>query len=184
MTFPFLQWVHNDVCLGTSVVDDEIGLICYVCGWAQGFKLAYGTPPDITNNVYLDAILPNSSNKRLLVQSPELESLFSAASRPDPKHWIWLVSCYVHCHLMPCGHNNQPIRFKMGLIWVLQPQFTTTLLSSIHSVIPIILLTLTRILNDLENTFPYLDNFFLWPLASIFHKYGMIHMKSSTAHNI
>ena len=29
------------------------GLICYVCGWAQGFKLAYSTPPDITNSVYL-----------------------------------------------------------------------------------------------------------------------------------
>ena len=28
-------------------------LICYVCGWAQGFKLAYRTPPDITNDVCL-----------------------------------------------------------------------------------------------------------------------------------
>ena len=28
-------------------------LICYVCGWAQGFKLPYSTPPDITNNVCL-----------------------------------------------------------------------------------------------------------------------------------
>ena len=22
-------------------------LICYVCGWAQGFKLAYSTPPEL-----------------------------------------------------------------------------------------------------------------------------------------
>ena len=40
--------------LGASVVDDdEIGLICYVCGWAQGFELAYSTPPDMTNSVWL-----------------------------------------------------------------------------------------------------------------------------------
>ena len=152
----------------------QIWLICYVCGWAQGFKLAYNTPPDITDNVYLAEwlcmqfyLIHSAQGCRFNPRSSKV-FFFSAASRPDPKHWMWLVSCYVHCHWMPCVHNNQPITFKMGLIWVLQPQFTT-LLSSIHSVAPIIFLTLTKILNDLENTFSYLDNFFsgLWPLFSI-----------------
>ena len=30
-----------------------LGLTCYVCGWAQGFKLAHSMPPHITNNANL-----------------------------------------------------------------------------------------------------------------------------------
>ena len=123
------------------------------------------------------AILPNSFSTRLPVQSPELKSHFfflplCGLTLNIEFDWSVVMFTATGC---PCGHNNQPITFKMGLIWVLQPQFTT-LLSSIHSVAPIIILTLTKILNDLENTFSYLDNFF--------YKSGMIHMKSSTAHNI
>ena len=115
----------------------------------------------------MHAILPNSFSTRLPVQSPELKSLFFVPPLRGLTLNIesdWSVVMFT----ATCGHNNQPITFKMGLIWVLQPQFTT-LLSSIHSVAPIILLTLTKILNDLENTFSYLDNFFsgLWPLFSI-----------------
>ena len=145
-----VSWHNLQLKQGSCMMHD--GLICYVCGWAQGFKLAYSTPPDTANSVYLAEWL---CMQFYLIHSaqgcwfnPRSSKLFfPAASRPDHKHWIRLVSCYVHCHWVPCGHNNQPIRFKMGLIWVLHPQFTT-LLSSIHSVAPIVLLTLTKNFNN------------------------------------
>ena len=36
-----------------QILNNGYRLICYVCGWAQGFKLAYSTPQAITNNVCL-----------------------------------------------------------------------------------------------------------------------------------
>ena len=57
------------------------------------------------------------------------------------------------------------------------------LLSFIHYLDPIVLSSLSKFLYNLEIIFFSLI-FFLWPLASIFHEYGMIHKKSSAAHNI
>ena len=160
-------------------------LTCYVCEWTQIFKLAHSMPPHINNNVNLAQWLHVLFR---LIHSP-WGCQFNSPSCTTFFFWLlsrlilntepdWLVVMFTTtgCHVDITTSQSDSRCAWFGCF-----SHNAHLLSFIHCVAPIVLSSLSKFSYNLEIIFFSLTFF---SLASIFHEYGMIHKKSSAAHNI